>query len=89
MLREARLRVRPRFAGTVTGLVQVASTGKMAPCQKWQAIIANNLDPPRIGYGDWEIHVGEAHVAGDPCTLLADPGDCSLERECAVNRKAA
>ena len=39
--------------------------------------------------GDGEIHVGKAHIASDPSTsLLADPGDCSLERESAGGKGA-
>ena len=54
---------------------------KLRPVPKGQAV-AHYLDPSCIGYRDREIHVGKAHVAGDSCpSLLADPGDSSLERK--------
>ena len=71
----------PRLAGASDGANTNGINSKLDPVPKWQAV-AHDLDPPRISYGDREIHVSEAHVAGDPCpSLLADPGDCSLERE--------
>ena len=80
---EAGLRISawPRLAGASDGANTSGINSKLGPVPRWQAV-AHDLDPPRIGYGDREIHVSEAHVAGDPCpSLLADPGDGSLERE--------
>ena len=71
----------PRLAGASDGANTSGIDNKLGPVPKWQAV-AHDLVPPGIGYGDREIHVSEAHVAGDPCpNLLADPGDGSLERE--------
>ena len=51
--------------------------------------IADDLYPARVGHGDGEVHVGKAHIASDPSTsLLADPGDSSLERESAGGKGA-
>ncbi|OLP83112.1 hypothetical protein AK812_SmicGene36159 [Symbiodinium microadriaticum] len=70
-----------RFAGTSDGVGAGGIDSKLSRMPKWHAI-AHDLGPPRIGYGDREINVSEAHVAGDPCpSLLADTGDCPLERE--------
>ena len=76
---EAGLRISawPQLAGASDGAGASGIDSKLGPVPTWQAI-AHDLDPPRIGKGGREIHVS----AGDPCpSLLADPGDCSLERE--------
>ena len=71
----------PRLARASDGADASGVDSKLRPVPKGQAV-AHYLDPSCIGYRDREIHVGKAHVAGDSCpSLLADPGDSSLERK--------
>ena len=79
----------PRLAGASDGANTSGIDSKLGPVPKWQAV-AHDLDPPRIGYGDREIHVSEAHVAGDPCpSLLADGMHRLEERLGAVSAGGA
>ena len=87
---EARLTVSsgPRLAGASDGADTGGVNSKLSSMPERKAI-ADDLYPARAGHGDGEIHVGKVHIASDPSTsLLADPGDSSLERESAGGKGA-
>ncbi|CAE7902190.1 unnamed protein product, partial [Symbiodinium sp. KB8] len=63
---------------------EVASRWCQQQAELHAEAIADDLYPARVGHGDGEIHAGKANIASDLSTsLLADPGDSSLERESA------
>ena len=87
---ESRLTVgsKTRLAGGSDRADAGGVDSKLSPVPKRKAIV-NNLYPACVGHGDGKVHVGRAHIASDPsASLLADPGDSSLEREGAGGKGA-